>query len=103
MVAIPCSSPVSVECIDVDFINVTLQDDSIASSLGDPEMRSLCIIIIYISNVIICLGNKLLLLLLLPEVFLVILIGHLCNLTEQDDPSLPVCNIVLTAFTLLWA
>ena len=103
MVAIPSPSPGSVEWVNEDLINVTLQDDSIASSLGDPEMRSLCIIIIYISNVIICLGNKLLLLLLLPEVFLVILIGHLCNLTEQDDPSLPVCNIVLTAFTLLWA
>ena len=55
MVAIPSPSPGSVERVNEDLINVTLQDDSIASSLGDPEMRSLCMIIIYISNVIISL------------------------------------------------
>ena len=56
MVAIPSPSPGSVEWVNEDLINVTLQDDSIASSLGDPEMRSLCMIVIYISNVIICLA-----------------------------------------------
>ena len=60
MVAIPCSSPVSVERVDEDLINVTLQDDSITGSLGDPEMRSLCFtFIIHIYRVIFFTGTLL--------------------------------------------
>ena len=58
MVATPSPSPGSVERVNEDLINVTLQDDSIASSLGDPEMKSLCVIIIYINNVIISLSRS---------------------------------------------